>query len=52
LLFLWEEGAARPYPAINIARLSKGKMIGVRFNQHETWVGGSIAYAISANSIL
>jgi hypothetical protein len=45
LLFLWENGATRPYPAINIARLSKGKMIGVRYNQHETWVGGSIAYA-------
>ena len=52
LLFLWEEGAARPYPAINIARLSKGKMIGVRYNQHETWVGGSIAYAISGSSTL
>ncbi len=45
LLFLWENGADRPFPAINIARLSKGKMIGVRYNQHETWVGGSIAYA-------
>ena len=52
LLFLWEEGAARPYPAINIARLSKGKMIGVRYNQHETWVGGSIAYATSGSSTL
>lgn len=45
ILYLWENGAARPFPAINIARLSKGKMIGVRFNQNETWVGGSIAYS-------
>jgi hypothetical protein len=52
LLFLWEEGATGPYPAINIARLSKGKMIGVRYNQHETWVGGSIAYATSDSSTL
>ena len=44
LLYLWEDGAARPFPALNIARLSKGKMIGVRYNQNETWVGGSIAY--------
>jgi hypothetical protein len=44
LLYLWEDGASRPYPAINIARLSKGKMIGVRYNENETWVGGSIAY--------
>ncbi len=49
LLYLWEEGAARPFPAINIARLSKGKMIGVRYNQNETWVGGSIAYAAATN---
>jgi hypothetical protein len=49
LLYLWEEGAARPFPAINIARLSKGKMIGVRYNQNETWVGGSIAYAAATS---
>ncbi|MFZ9208838.1 MAG: hypothetical protein ACO21X_07835 [Sediminibacterium sp.] len=49
ILYLWEEGAARPFPAINIARLSKGKMIGVRYNQNETWVGGSIAYAAATN---
>ena len=49
LLYLWEEGAARPFPATNIARLSKGKMIGVRYNQNETWVGGSIAYAAATN---
>ncbi len=51
LLYLWEEGAAKPFPAINIARLSKGKMIGVRYNQNETWVGGSIAYAPSNSMI-
>ena len=51
LLYLWEEGARRPFPAINIARLSKGKMIGVRYNQNETWVGGSIAYAPTTSYI-
>jgi hypothetical protein len=51
LLYLWEDGAARPFPAINIARLSKGKMIGVRYNQNETWVGGSIAYAPTTSYI-
>jgi hypothetical protein len=49
LLYLWEDAAARPFPAINIARLSKGKMIGVRYNQNETWVGGSIAYAAATS---
>jgi hypothetical protein len=51
LLFLWENGAARPFPAINIARLSKGKMIGVRYNENETWVGGSIAYATNSDAM-
>jgi hypothetical protein len=51
LLYLWENGAARPFPAINIARLSKGKMIGVRYNQNETWVGGSIAYATNSRNM-
>lgn len=28
----------------NLARISKGKMIGVSYNNTATWVGGSIAY--------
>jgi len=43
IMYIWPEGAARPEPAINLARLSKGKMIGVRYNQDKTWVGGSVA---------
>ena len=31
----------RPVPANNLARLSKGKMIGVRYNKDKEWVGGS-----------
>jgi hypothetical protein len=42
IMYLWPDGAARPKPAINLARLSKGKMIGVRYNQDKTWVGGSV----------
>ena len=29
---------------LNLARLSKGKMIGVSYNAGANWVGGSIAY--------
>ena len=43
MMYLWKEGSSRPKPAINLARLSKGKMIGVRYNQDKTWVGGSVA---------
>jgi len=42
-MYLWPEGASRPRPAINLARLSKGKMIGVRYNKDRNWVGGSVA---------
>lgn len=41
LFYFWEEGAARPVATNNLARLSKGKMIGVRYNKDKAWVGGS-----------
>ena len=44
IMYIWPEGAARPAPATNLARLSKGKMIGVRYNKDRTWVGGSVAF--------
>lgn len=44
IFYFWEEGAARPIATNNLARLSKGKMIGVRYNQNKEWVGGSLAY--------
>jgi hypothetical protein len=42
IMYMWPEGAARPKAAINLARLSKGKMIGVRYNKDRSWVGGSV----------
>jgi hypothetical protein len=47
IMYIWPEEAPRPVPAINLARLSKGKMIGVRYNQDRTWVGGSVAFFTS-----
>jgi hypothetical protein len=44
LFYFWKEGAARPVAANNLARLSKGKMIGVRYNKDKEWVGGSFCY--------
>jgi hypothetical protein len=44
MMYLWKDGAARPTPAINLARLSKGKMIGVNFNKDKQWVGGSVGF--------
>lgn len=41
IFYFWEEGQLRPVAVNNLARLSKGKMIGVRYNKDKTWVGGS-----------
>lgn len=44
MLLLWPEADAQPTLAINLVRLSKGEMIGVKFNKDKTWVGGTIAF--------
>ena len=44
LMYVWKEGDTRPTLVTNLARISKGKMVGVRYNQDKTWVGGSVAY--------
>jgi len=44
IFYFWKEGQARPIPTQNLARLSKGKMIGVRYNADREWVGGTLAY--------
>jgi hypothetical protein len=37
IFYFWKAGTARPVPAQNLARLSKGKMIGVRYNKDKEW---------------
>ncbi|NVM61969.1 hypothetical protein FHW88_000245 [Mucilaginibacter sp. SG538B] len=44
LLYLWPDGDKKPTLAINLARLSRGKMIGVRYNKDYNWVGGTVAF--------
>ncbi|WP_367913002.1 hypothetical protein [Leadbetterella sp. DM7] len=44
LLAIWPDGADRPKLMTNLARLSRGKMIGVDFNKDFDWVGGSIGF--------
>jgi hypothetical protein len=44
MMYLWKDNAPRPTLAINLARLSKGKMIGVNFNKDREWVGGSVGF--------
>ncbi len=42
MLMIWEKGAARPRIINNLARLSKGEMIGVKYNKNKDWVGASV----------
>jgi hypothetical protein len=44
IFYFWKKGEARPTPTQNLARLSKGKMIGVRYNADREWVGGSLCF--------
>jgi len=41
LMYLWADGE-EPRLCINLARLSRGKMIGVRYNKDFDWVGGTV----------
>lgn len=44
LFYFWKNGWQRPIGVHNLARLSKGKMIGTRYNKEKTWVGGTVAF--------
>ena len=44
LFYFWKEEWARPLAVHNLSRLSKGKMIGTRYNKDKAWVGGTVAF--------
>jgi len=44
MLMIWEKDAARPRIINNLARLSKGEMIGVKYNKNKDWVGASTGF--------
>ncbi|MBP6024982.1 hypothetical protein [Ferruginibacter sp.] len=44
LFYFWKDGWARPKAVHNLSRLSKGKMIGTRYNKDKEWVGGGVAF--------
>ena len=44
MLFIWPNGDARPTLLTNLSRLSRGEMIGVRFNKDFDWVGGTVCF--------
>ncbi len=44
MMVLWRDGDERPMVVNNICRLSKGEMIGVRYNKDKKWVGGTVCF--------
>ena len=42
LLAVWKKNAFSPTLVTNLVRLSRGEMIGVKFNKDKDWVGGTI----------
>jgi hypothetical protein len=42
LLAVWKKDAPSPTLVTNLIRLSRGEMIGVKFNKDKDWVGGTI----------
>lgn len=43
MLMLWPKNADKPMVVNNLVRLSKGEMIGVKYNRDKDWVGASVA---------
>lgn len=44
MLMLWPDKEPKPIVINNLVRLSKGKMIGVKYNKDKDWVGGSVGF--------
>ncbi|MFT3796256.1 hypothetical protein [Flavobacterium sp.] len=42
ILYIWEKGKDHPTPVSNLVRLSRGEMIGVKYNKDKDWVGGTL----------
>jgi hypothetical protein len=42
LMYVWPMGWDRPQLLCNLLRLSKGQMVGVKYNQDKDWVGSSV----------
>ncbi|MFN3529353.1 MAG: hypothetical protein ACK417_05470 [Bacteroidia bacterium] len=44
MMMFWPEESLKPLLVTNLARMSRGKLIGVRYNKDFNWVGGSSAF--------
>ncbi len=44
MMMFWPEGKSQPEIVTNLCRLSRGELIGVRYNKNFDWVGGASAF--------
>ncbi|RAJ14249.1 hypothetical protein [Arenibacter echinorum] len=44
MLMIWEKGEKKARVVNNLVRISKGEMVGVRFNKDKDWVGASVGF--------
>lgn len=44
MLMLWHKGAQEAEIVNNLVRLTKGEMVGVKFNKNKDWVGASVGF--------
>ena len=44
MMMLWKKGWDKPRLVNNLVRMSKGEMVGVRYNMGKEWVGSSVGF--------
>lgn len=44
MMMVWEKGASEGKIVNNLVRLTKGRMVGVKFNKNKNWVGASVGF--------
>ncbi len=44
MMIVWKKGWSEPKLVNNLIRMSKGEMVGVRYNIGKTWVGSSVGF--------
>lgn len=44
MMIVWKKGWAEPKLVNNLIRMSKGEMVGVRYNKGKDWVGASVGF--------
>ena len=44
MMMLWKKGWDQPRLVNNLVRISKGEMVGVRYNKGKDWVGASVGF--------